>query len=777
MKSKIQLFHPKDNGDLPASSKIREHFVALIRDSDSWWGLLFIVMILFLFVTRTEMSIPNYKLGDIAHSTIRATHDIQVPDTATTEKKKKEAQDRILPVYDYEPGLMNDSLSRVHEVFTFLRSQEQQPAAGRSGFEKLAEKVKSQLNVSVDPDFLSVTARTKYGEELENHLENELRKAMSQYIISDRNVLFLYASKGLTVRNQDSGKEEILGAASVKDVYNIHQMIKTNLENDSTLSRMEIKPCAEFLNTFVAPTIHLNTVETSARRASAARNVEPVYYQIKKGKVILRDGEEVTPTVLTLLNSLRQSAQTGLPIRYSLGIVLLLAVYFFALNKYLIAHQHSDIKLRGKALFRLCGIVLLGNMVLVKLGLLIASSLSAAYTSPPFNLVFGYQIAIPFAAGALLLAVLTDKQISAIYTFGFAILVGVLTQGDFFLAFYCLGSGVAAAFSISHYYQRIALLKSCFWIWLANLLTVTTVYLLRQTAFDWNGLLFLTISTFISAILSAAVASVLSPILEWLFDITTDIKLLELSNLDLPILRQLALEAPGTYHHSIVMGTIAEAAAEKVDANPLFVRVSALYHDIGKVRKADYYVENQRDINKHDALNPRMSALVIINHVKEGLEVARMLRLPSDIAAMIPQHHGTRLITYFYKKAKDMENPEIEVVKEEDYRYPGPKPQTKEGAILMLADATEAASRTLTDPTPARLRNMVDTLFRAIFEDAQLDESNLTMKDLNLIADAFVRKLESIFHRRVVYPGYDFNSNETVKDSGESQDVSEKMAN
>ncbi|HEY4492392.1 MAG TPA: hypothetical protein VI958_10375, partial [Acidobacteriota bacterium] len=148
-----------------------------------------------------------------------------------------------------------------------------------------------------------------------------------------------------------------------------------------------------------------------------------------------------------------------------------------------------------------------------------------------------------------------------------------------------------------------------------------------------------------------------------------------------------------------------------------------------------------------------------------------------DVANMIPQHHGTRLITYFYKKAKDMENPEIEVVKEEDYRYPGPKPQTKEGAILMLADATEAASRTLTDPSPARLRNMVNTLFRAIFEDGQLDESILTMKDLNLIAEAFIRKLESIFHHRIAYPGFDFNKDEKAKHPGESQDLSEKMAN
>jgi putative nucleotidyltransferase with HDIG domain len=509
----------------------------------------------------------------------------------------------------------------------------------------------------------------------------------------------------------------------------------------------------------------------------AAANSEPVFYQIKKGKVIVRDGEEVTPPIKAQLDAIRQSTQSGPPIRYGIGILILLTIYFISIKKYLNAHQYSEIKLRNKQLFVLVGFVLVVHMVLVKIGFLVSSSLSIVFSFGPLSMLLPYQVAIPFAMGALLLSILTDKQIATLYSLVFAVMVGVLTRGDFYLAFYCLVSSIAAAFTIKRYYLRSALLRSCLWIWGANLLAVFTIHLLQEAPLEWNEILFHTMCTFISAMLSAAIASVLSPFLEWWFNITTDIKLLELSNLDLPVLRQLALEAPGTYHHSIVMGTIAEAAAEKVGANPVFLRVAALYHDIGKVRKSEYYVENQRDFNKHDTLNPRMSALVIINHVKEGLEVAKMLRLPSELSDMIPQHHGTRLITYFYKKAKDMENPDMEEVKEADYRYPGPKPQTKEGAILMLADATEAASRTLTEPSPMRIRNMVNTLFRAIFEDGQLDESNLTMKDLNLIADAFVRKLESVFHHRIAYPGYEFNKDDTGKPAGDSQEFSEKMAN
>jgi putative nucleotidyltransferase with HDIG domain len=773
MKTKIHIFQPGDKNDIPAAKKFWLKILQLLSMRDFWAGLCFAAAILFLFIAPVEVKIPEYKLGEIAQSTVRAPRDIQVPDTATTERKQREARERVLPVYDYEPTLVNSSISRMHEVFVFLRIQDLK----NQNFNNLADALRENLNVTVDPKFLASAAKSNFSEDFERLLSQKLRKAMSQYIVTDRNALFLLASKGLTVRNQETGREETLVSTSLQDVHDIQELLKRELSADAQLKPQETTLYSDFLIRFVVPTIFNNNSETQARITSALLNTEPVFYQIKKNKVIVRDGEEITPGILAQLQAIERTEQAGPPIRYSIGVLLLLAIFLISFQKYLSVHQYSDIKLRDKSLFLLCGIVLVGNLALVKLGLLMAASLSSAISSPTFSIVFAYQIAIPFAAGALLLTILTDRDISTIYTFGFSLLVGFLTRGDFYLLFYSLASGIAAAFSIKRYYQRSALLRSGLKIFLANLLTVFTIYLLRESGFNWNEMAFLAASSFASAALAVAVVSITAPVLEWAFNITTDIKLLELSNLDLPVLRQLALEAPGTYHHSIVMGTIAEAAAVKIGANPLFLRVSALYHDIGKIRKSEYYVENQREANKHDTLNPRMSALVIINHVKEGLEVAKMLRLPSDIVGMIPQHHGTRLITYFYKKAKDMENPEIEVVKEEDYRYPGPKPQSREGAILMLADATEAASRTLTEPSPARLKNMVDTIFRAIFEDGQLDESNLTMKDLNTIADAFVRKLESVFHHRIAYPGYEFNRDEKAKDTGESQDLSEKMAN
>ncbi len=243
------------------------------------------------------------------------------------------------------------------------------------------------------------------------------------------------------------------------------------------------------------------------------------------------------------------------------------------------------------------------------------------------------------------------------------------------------------------------------------------------------------------------------PIIESIFKYTTDIKLLELANMNSPALRELMVRAPGTYHHSIIVGNLVEAAAEAINANPLMARVAAYYHDIGKIRKPLYFIENVGSHeNRHDKLAPSMSALVLTAHVKDGIEMAREAKLGRELIDIIRQHHGSSLIKFFYDKAKSQSNPGVQQIDERDYRYPGPKPQTREAALIMLADAVEAASRTLTDPTPARIQGMVQKIINNIFIDGQLDECELTLKDLHFIAKSFNRILAGIFHHRVDYP-------------------------
>jgi putative nucleotidyltransferase with HDIG domain len=224
-----------------------------------------------------------------------------------------------------------------------------------------------------------------------------------------------------------------------------------------------------------------------------------------------------------------------------------------------------------------------------------------------------------------------------------------------------------------------------------------------------------------------------------------------------PLLKQMILKAPGTYHHSMLVGTLAEAAGEVIGANTLLCRVGAYYHDIGKMTKPTYFVENQTDSKDlHGKLTPSLSSLVIVSHVKAGVELGRAYGLPPAVVEMIPQHHGTRLVSFFYDKAKKSQDPDLGEVQEEEFRYPGPKPQTKEAAILMLADGVEAASRTLTERTQGRFQGLVGSIVNSVFADGQLNECELTLRELRLIEESFVRVLLGIYHHRVDYPGFDF---------------------
>jgi putative nucleotidyltransferase with HDIG domain len=250
------------------------------------------------------------------------------------------------------------------------------------------------------------------------------------------------------------------------------------------------------------------------------------------------------------------------------------------------------------------------------------------------------------------------------------------------------------------------------------------------------------------------VVMALMPLIELGFGYASDIKLLELANLNHPALKELIVQAPGTYHHSIIMGSLVESAAEEIGANPLLARSCAYYHDIGKGRNPLYFGENQKGENRHDQLAPAMSAVIIKRHVTEGLEMARHYRLPKLVADAIPQHHGTRLVGYFFHKAlKEQEGKESpQPIDESIYRYPGPKPQFREAALVMIADAVEASSRSLQDQSTPRLQALVQKLINTIFSEGQLDDCDLTLRDLNLIAQSFVRTLEGIYHARPAYP-------------------------
>ncbi|HLB26001.1 MAG TPA: HDIG domain-containing protein, partial [Nitrospirota bacterium] len=309
------------------------------------------------------------------------------------------------------------------------------------------------------------------------------------------------------------------------------------------------------------------------------------------------------------------------------------------------------------------------------------------------------RFAVPIATAAMLATLLFDIHIGIVVSIVMSIFGGILLHDEPLFAFYTFMGSMIASFSVIRCAQRSALLKAGLFVALANVATVVCLDLYQHELFTRLGLYDMAAAA-AGGFLSAMLVSGILPLLESLFKVVTDISLLEYSDLNRPLLKQLMVSAPGTYHHSVIIGTLAEAAAESVAVNPLMARVASYYHDIGKIRKPEYFIENQaKGENRHDRLTPSMSSLVIAAHVKDGMELAREYKLPPQITDIIRQHHGTALMTYFYEKAKGAEA-DPALVNEEDYRYPGPRPQTKVAAIVMLADAVEAASRVLDNPTP-----------------------------------------------------------------------------
>jgi hypothetical protein len=429
-----------------------------------------------------------------------------------------------------------------------------------------------------------------------------------------------------------------------------------------------------------------------------------------------------------------------------LGVFLLVAFLLAALYAYVRALQPKEVR-RPRSLV-LIGTVLLVVLLLTRYGLTIGTSLHQSFPHIPLS---AFRAALPVPLGAVLLTVLFNPRLAFAGSLVLTILTGVMLAAPIqYFLFTFVGSAVGV-FSLSGRVGRTAFFRAGSLLALANAYTLLAYALMEG---DAGTLLTDMVGGLVNGAIVAVLATGLLPLLEHSFGRTTDFTLLELSNLNEPMLRHLLLAAPGTYHHSVMVGTLAEAAAEAIGANALLCRVGAYYHDIGKTRHPAYFIENHAEaLTRHGKLAPSLSRAIVMSHVKEGMEMAWDYGLPEVLVDLIPQHHGTRLVHYFFQRAKEAADPELQAVQEEDYRYPGPKPQTREAAILMLADAVEAAARTLTDPAPARIQGAVQKLINGIFVDGQLDECDLTLRDLHIIANSFVRILAGIFHHRVDYPG------------------------
>lgn len=700
-------------------------------------GILTALFITLLTSPSLQHGLKEFKLGDIVTRDIKSSQDLLIEDEKSTLKKRIEAENMVLPVYDYDPTPKTEAESFIRLLLKI---------EGMKESNRLKIEFKSYLNNELTEKEWNLLENTRNYSNLKEVFIKVLIPILKSGIIHDKSLVD-EPNKGIIIRDIQTHKERRdTPPFNFLDLKEARVKLRNEAELLMISGNRELLPIIiKIAENFIRPNLTFNKNETEDRKSKAKETIQPVYFQIKRGEVIIRKGDRIKEDHLIKINALRRTQEKGHLISIIVGMCLLSFIFLTSL-------YHFSTKNIRKVSLGLKDLIFFSSTLVGILGLLkifqsITDILGGEFISIPSS---SYLYLFPFASGAMLIRIVLNSEVAIIFSILSSYFSSFLIGNQLF-PYIFIGS-VIGAHKVAQCEKRSTLLKAGLVVSVINLLMIFGFNLLFGNPFK-TTLISDLIMGFLGGPLSSVITLGITSIVESLFGYTTDIKLLELANMDNPILKDLVLQAPATYHHSIITGTLGEAAAKSVSANPLLARVSAYYHDIGKLRKPLYFIENSGSLeNKHDNLTPRMSSLILISHVKYGVELARENRLGDKITNIIQQHHGTSLISYFYQKAKERENPEVSIINEEDFRYPGPKPQTKEAGIVMLADAVEAASRPLTEPTPSRIKSLVQKIINNIFLDGQLEECELTLKDLHNIEESFTRILTGIFHQRIDYP-------------------------
>ena len=764
----------------------RQWYLSLLQDlrsgllwRDAVIGVSAVAAVSFILILSRHQSIPKYEAGQIADRDVRTFQDVVYNDYDATNLKRAEASAAVPALYQTETALIEGKVKALASAFSEARdilAQEaflEEKAGTQTHRDERLKELRKKLGEAFPEETLEVLLRYDFSPLLENDLLRLLNGVLRDGIVVDRGELLREYRSGITVSDGTMSSERLLqDVLQKRDLSGAREYLRQAPLNTPGLSAREKTTLIQYLESLLAPTLVFDREETLARRREAADRIKPVEVRIRQGHIIVRAEERVTEIAQQQLEVLRSLRGQRLPVLQATGYFIIAAILIYTLWRYFFYYQANYLirvrRIRSKTVLILC--VLFFEFIVLRVGTALADILTERFQGiqDPFILYYG----IPLAFGALLITLLVDINIGLMSTTILALIAG-LFHGSIDIAAYIMIGCIAGIYSIRQYKDRAAILKSGLTIGTANILTLVALGFLRQYPVNFAEIIYIIALAFINGLVASALASILLPALEAAFQTTTDVRLLELSNLNSPVLRKLAVEAPGTYHHSLMLATFAEAAAESIGANPLLVRVGAYYHDIGKLAKPEYYVENQNySGNKHEELSPSMSYLIIASHVKEGSHFAKMAGLPLRISEMIPQHHGTRVMTFFYKKALDAAGGDKSKVLEADFRYPGPRPQSREAAILMMADSVEAASRTLGEaPAPAQIEGMIDRIVDDIIADGQLDECDIALRDIRRVKDRFFKIIAGSLHHRIEYPGYDFKNKKEDSENGRDSGV------
>lgn len=725
----------------------------------------------------------EYKVGTISPDEVRAPLTFPVyKSKEQLEDERKEAENLIAPLFDKNPNISQVQIANLDELIGYFRQLRASPkpfeytdVEGKKqtyipqSFDSLKNSISKKFEFNIledrwhflinrDPSGTEIIAKNKKDStrylrkatlgktmtgsqffEFSNDLASILADQFALGILDVDKNNFKSPISPINVR---TGKQEATEfVKSLNDMEEARYRIQDLLKNYYSDPKL-INAGYEILSRFLTPNVISNPEETKRRKKEASNSVPQTYGFVLAGDIIVRKNETITQKIHQQLISLESTWAEKRNMEGGVGIILPYVgrgLLVFSLLFFLLSYIYLN---RPDILNSVRKLALLVSIILIEIGFYYV-----------FIHILNFPVyVIPIVLSSVLLTVLFDVRLGLIATVSIGFLIGAMQGYEYTTAIVLVFVGTIACVTAVNFSRRSHIFTSLLWVSLAYAFILVTMSFVKYSEFS-EALTHQLPYAVASGIFSMLVAFGCLVLFESLFDVCTTFTLLELSDSNHPLQQQLAIKAPGTYHHSIIVGNLAKSAAEAIDANSLLARVGSLYHDIGKMDMPEYFVENQiTGQNKHETIAPKMSALILASHVKVGLEMAEKNKLPKLIRSYIPEHHGNQLMPYFYHKAMEMKLPD-EVIAEADFRYPGPKPRTKESGIIMLADGVEAATHSIKEPTAAKIRAMVRSIIDSRLQDGELNECDLTIGDLKKIEEAFIPILLGIYHVRIEYPG------------------------
>lgn len=662
----------------------------------------------------------NVKLFQVSPETIRAVKTVE--DTEQTKLDKQAAADSVEPVYTYSEEVGKNQASVVRSIYNYaldakeIEATSDSAKAAKAQQKKQLEALKKsldskELNVELsDEDLTVLLAATK--SELEDGRDSVVEKVTS--VLQQ------------PVREADvAEKRESIGNA-IRLTYSF----PTDLMNVS----IRIARSAMVANEL------LDEDATEQKRQQAIESIDPT--RILQGQIIVQEGEVIDRDVYHQLEVTGMLAtHQSLKPYVGLALLIIIQMLFF----YMIFNNAKNMKIEHK----IRNLLIVSIIYVLSIGFMELLGI----VDREFDLLLGFLF--PAALAPMMIRMLVGERIAVLVTMMLGISAGVIFQEGYStvmqmeIALYMILSGISSLYFVRNMQKRSKVLQTSFGVAIVNSLFIAFYLLMTQSSYTAKELLFYLVAAIVSALLSGALTIGTLPFIETVFGILSSLRLIELSSPNHPLLKKILMEAPGTYHHSIMVANLAEAACEAVGADGLLARVGCYYHDIGKTKRPGFFVENQTNgLNPHDHLPPEKSRDIIIAHVADGVRILEKHKMPKEIVDIARQHHGTTAVKFFYYKAKQQDP----TVKESDYRYAGPKPQTKEIAIITVADSVEAAVRSMKDPTPEKIKNLVHAIAQDKLQDGQFDECDLTIQELHTIEQVFCETLNGTFHSRIEYP-------------------------